>query len=100
MSHVAGVAEWVDPRIPRVLLQSLADTASVNMGAEAALSTGGLGFLLVFIAPLGADLLIFWGSHKKDPTSFIQDATPEALATCVRYRGALACTDLHTHQRS
>jgi hypothetical protein len=71
MSHVAGVAEWVDPRIP-----------------------------LVFIAPLGADLLIFWGSHKKDPTSFIQDATPEALATCVRYRGALACTDLHTHQRS
>lgn len=70
------------------------------MGAEAALSTDGLGFLLVFTAPLGADLLILSGLHKKDPTSFSQDATLEALVTCVRCRGALACTGLHTHQRS
>lgn len=50
----------------------MADTVSANMCAEAALSSDGLGFLLVFTTPLGAGLLPFSGMHNNGPTSFSQ----------------------------
>ena len=71
---------------------STVPTASANMAAESALSTDGRGFLLGFTAPVGPGLLIFSGMPKEDPRNFSQDANKLCVATCVRCRGASACT--------